>query len=51
MANNDDIKGGPHEMHCAFCGKSRSQVDKLIQGPNGICRSRDALGHALCARL
>ena len=37
MANNDDIKGGPHEMHCAFCGKSRSQVDKLIQGPNGIC--------------
>ena len=37
MANNDDIKGGPHEMRCAFCGKSRSQVDKLIQGPNGIC--------------
>ncbi len=38
MAYNDNgADGTQHEMHCAFCGKSRSQVDKLIQGPNGIC--------------
>lgn len=37
MAKNDDFQGNPYEMHCAFCGKSRSQVDKLIQGPNGVC--------------
>ncbi|ADK67898.1 ATP-dependent Clp protease ATP-binding subunit ClpX [Olsenella uli DSM 7084] len=24
------------EPHCSFCGKSRSQVRKLIQGPNGV---------------
>ncbi|WP_077598083.1 ATP-dependent Clp protease ATP-binding subunit ClpX [Olsenella urininfantis] len=24
------------ELHCSFCGKSRSQVRKLIQGPNGV---------------
>ncbi len=24
------------EMHCSFCGKSRSQVRKLIGGPNGV---------------
>ncbi len=35
--DNEDFEGGQHEMHCAFCGKSRTQVDKLIQGPNGVC--------------
>ena len=24
------------DMRCSFCGKSRSQVRKLIQGPNGV---------------
>ena len=24
------------EPHCSFCGKSRSQVRKLIHGPNGV---------------
>jgi ATP-dependent Clp protease ATP-binding subunit ClpX len=24
------------EVKCSFCGKSRSQVDKLIQGPDGV---------------
>lgn len=24
------------EMHCSFCGKTRSQVRKLIQGPNHV---------------
>ena len=37
MARNDDFQGSQHEMHCAFCGKSRNQVDKLIQGPDGVC--------------
>jgi len=31
MATNDN--GG---MHCSFCGKSRDQVSKLIQGPGGV---------------
>mgnify|MGYP000030239250 CR=1 FL=1 len=32
-------QGGPgfsNEMHCSFCGKSRSQVSKLIAGPGGV---------------
>ena len=33
MPNNDI---NMPEMHCSFCGKSRSQVRKLIQGPNGV---------------
>ena len=28
--------GGLDEMHCSFCGKSRSQVNKLIQGHGGV---------------
>jgi ATP-dependent Clp protease ATP-binding subunit ClpX len=24
------------EMRCSFCGKTRSQVRKLVQGPNGV---------------
>ena len=24
------------EMRCSFCGKTRSQVRKLIQGPNHV---------------
>ena len=28
--------GNPGEVRCAFCGKTRSQVRKLVQGINGI---------------
>ena len=28
--NNDN-------MHCSFCGRSRSQVNRLVQSPNGVC--------------
>lgn len=33
MAKDQDFSpfGGLDEMHCSFCGKSRSQVNKLIQ--------------------
>ena len=34
MDNNGDL--GHREMHCSFCHKSRSQVSKLVQGPNGV---------------
>ena len=34
MDNNGDF--GHQEMHCSFCHKSRSQVSKLVQGPNGV---------------
>ena len=34
MDNNSDL--GHQEMHCSFCHKSRSQVSKLVQGPNGV---------------
>ena len=34
MDNNGDL--GHQEMHCSFCRKSRSQVSKLVQGPNGV---------------
>ena len=39
MANDQNFSpfGGLDEMHCSFCGKSRSQVNKLIQGPGGVC--------------
>ena len=42
MANNDNGMGGmppENEMRCSFCGKTRSQVSKLIAGPGGtfIC--------------
>ncbi|MBS6385754.1 MAG: ATP-dependent Clp protease ATP-binding subunit ClpX [Atopobium sp.] len=39
MAKDQDFSpfGGLDEMHCSFCGKSRSQVNKLIQGPGGVC--------------
>ncbi|QOY59970.1 ATP-dependent Clp protease ATP-binding subunit ClpX [Thermophilibacter immobilis] len=39
MPTNDQDNGiGPadNEMHCSFCGKSRSQVSKLIAGPGGV---------------
>ena len=30
--------GGPDdEMRCSFCHKTRSQVNKLIAGQNGVC--------------
>ena len=34
MDNNGEL--GHQEMHCSFCHKSRSQVSKLVQGPNGV---------------
>ena len=34
--NGSGRQYGDNEMHCSFCGKSRSQVRKLIQGPNGV---------------
>ena len=38
MSNFD--QSGPgfpgNEVHCSFCGKSRSQVSKLIAGPGGV---------------
>ena len=42
MATNDNGMGGlppQNEMRCSFCGKTRSQVSKLIAGPGGtfIC--------------
>ena len=29
-------KGNDPELHCSFCGKSRDQVRKLIQGPGSV---------------
>ncbi|MCH3944198.1 MAG: AAA family ATPase, partial [Atopobiaceae bacterium] len=34
MAEYDDH--GHDEMRCSFCGKTRDQVRKLIQGPGGV---------------
>ena len=34
--NGSGRQYGDNEMHCSFCGKSRSQVSKLIQGPGGV---------------
>ena len=34
--NGNGRSYGDNEMHCSFCGKSRSQVSKLIQGPGGV---------------
>ena len=38
MANFDHPGPGfpSDEVHCSFCGKSRSQASKLIAGPNGV---------------
>ena len=37
MPGYDDIHGiGEDQLHCSFCGKSRDQVRKLVQGPNGV---------------
>ena len=30
-------------MHCSFCGRSRSQVNKLVQSPNGVCICDDCV--------
>ncbi|MBQ9006811.1 MAG: ATP-dependent Clp protease ATP-binding subunit ClpX, partial [Atopobiaceae bacterium] len=27
---------GEQELHCSFCGKPRSAVEKLIRSPNGV---------------
>ena len=34
--NNDN-------MHCSFCGRSRSQVNRLVQSPNGVCICDDCI--------
>ena len=34
MANDQDARG--QEMRCSFCGKTRSQVRKLIAAPGGV---------------
>ena len=38
MATNDTFGGAGfgNEMRCSFCGKTRSQVSKLIAGPGGV---------------
>ena len=36
-------------MHCSFCGKPRNQVNKLIQGSNGICICDECVG--ACAEM
>ena len=33
---NSDAGDDTSEMRCSFCGKTRSQVRKLIQGPGGV---------------
>lgn len=35
MSDFDD-RTGSDDLRCSFCGKSRDQVRKLIQGPNGV---------------
>lgn len=50
---NDEENGGNSQIKCSFCGKSKSQVKKLLVGPDKIsicndCVSRSAsimLGH------
>ena len=42
MAGNDQFDGMGTmgaEMRCSFCGKTRSQVSKLIAGPGGVYRT------------
>jgi ATP-dependent Clp protease ATP-binding subunit ClpX len=36
MADTIDTSG-TGELRCSFCGKTRDQVRKLIQGPAGVC--------------
>ena len=36
MDGNDDTGMDMLSMHCSFCGKSRDQVAKLIQGPGNV---------------
>lgn len=31
-----DFENGNEDLHCSFCGKSRDEVNKLIQGPDGV---------------
>ena len=37
MSKKQGFPFDDQEMRCTFCGKSRSQVNKLIQGPDGVC--------------
>jgi ATP-dependent Clp protease ATP-binding subunit ClpX len=32
-----------NNMHCSFCGRSRSQVNRLVQSPNGVCICDDCV--------
>ena len=37
--SSDDYTNGPdfyNSVRCSFCGKTRSQVSKLVQGPGGV---------------
>ena len=43
MPSNDD-RGGRTEIKCSFCGKTRDQVSKLIQGPNGVFICDECVG-------
>ena len=36
MASSNGRRDGREELRCSFCGKTRSQVSKLIQGPGGV---------------
>ncbi|SEH70960.1 MULTISPECIES: ATP-dependent Clp protease ATP-binding subunit ClpX [Atopobiaceae] len=46
MPTNDN---NTPEMRCSFCGKTRSQVRKLIQGPNGVFICDECVGE--CADI
>ncbi|WP_283170508.1 ATP-dependent Clp protease ATP-binding subunit ClpX [Curtanaerobium respiraculi] len=35
------------EIHCAFCGKTPSQVNSMISGPNGVCICDECI--SICA--
>lgn len=30
----DNNRTGPQEFRCSFCGRTQSEVDKIIVGPN-----------------
>ncbi len=32
-----------NNMHCSFCGRPRSQVNRLVQSPNGVCICDDCV--------
>ena len=40
-------RDGDDEIHCAFCGKTPSQVNSMISGPNGVCICDECI--SICA--